>query len=80
MTVKEMTQPRFLHPRFNHPCECFPDIEEILRDSHSNHWPNVALKEALALDPIDVAEDAKVLADVLGRWADHHSRDHSPNA
>ena len=78
MTVKEMTQARFLHPRFNHPCECFPDIEEILRDPSVRHWLKIALTGALSLNSTEVAEDAKVLMGVLGRWADHQIRDHSP--
>jgi hypothetical protein len=77
MTVNGMTQPRFLHPRFNHPCECFPDIEEILRDPSANHWLKIALTGALSLNSADVAEDAEVLMGVLRRWADHQIRDHS---
>lgn len=80
MTIKEMTQPRYLHPRFNLPCDCFPDIEDILRDPSAHHWLKVALTEALALHPVDVADDAEVLVDVLGRWADHQIRNHSPSA
>ena len=77
MTVNEMVQLRFLHPRLGHPCECFPDIEEILRDPSAHHWLKIALTGALSLNPEEVAKDAEVLMGVLGQWADHSIRDHS---
>ena len=79
MTVREMTEP-LVHPRFNLPCACFPDIEEILRDASAHDWLRFALAWALTLESMDVAKDAEVLAGILDRWADHEISDHSPSA
>ena len=80
MIAKEMFHTRFLHPRFNHPCECFPAIEETLRDPSASHWIKVALAGALALNSVDVANDAEMLAGILGRWARHQTSDHISSA
>ena len=44
-----------------------PTIEEVLRDSSASFWLKAALRSALALDPVDAANDAEVLARLLDR-------------
>ncbi len=44
-----------------------PQIEEVLRDPAASLWLTVALRTALARDPVDAATDAEVLARLLDR-------------
>lgn len=44
-----------------------PTIEEVLRDPSASFWLKAALRSALARDPVDAANDAKVLACLLDR-------------
>ena len=80
MTAKELTQPRISHPQCDRPCACFPDIEAVISDPAVRDWLKTTLIGAVALDSEDVAADAEVLANILGPWANHQIRDHSPRA
>ena len=73
-------QPSFFRPRAGNCCSCFLEADEILRDPSAHHWLKVALAGALALDPVDAANDAEVLAGVLDRWSTHVLGHHSPSA
>jgi hypothetical protein len=42
-----------------------PTIEQILRDPAGSSWLKNALRSALSRDPVDVANDADVLAQLL---------------
>lgn len=42
-------------------------IEDVLRDPAASLWLKVALRSALCRDPVDAANDAEVLARLLGR-------------
>jgi hypothetical protein len=42
-----------------------PTIEEILRDPAASFWLKDALHSALNRDPVDAANDAEVLAQLL---------------
>jgi hypothetical protein len=42
-------------------------LEEVLRDPAASFWLKDALRSALARDPVDAANDAEVLAQVLDR-------------
>lgn len=44
-----------------------PAIEEVLRDPSASFWLKAALGSALGRDPVDAANDAEVLARLLGR-------------
>ena len=44
-----------------------PPIPEILSDPAASSWLKNALQEALSRDPIDAANDAEVLAELLDR-------------
>src|SRR5215471_3778270 len=44
-----------------------PQIPEILADPAASSWLKNALREALARDPVDAANDAEVLANLLKR-------------
>jgi hypothetical protein len=48
--------------------EDLPSNEEILDDPAASGWLKAALRSALSRDPVDVANDAEVLAKVLDRW------------
>ena len=61
-------------------CMCFSGIREILDDPAAHNWLKEALELALQLDPVDVANDAEVLAKVLDQWCGHLIRVHSPCA
>ncbi len=45
-------------------------IDAILIDEAGSFWIKRALLEALSRDPVDAANDAEVLADVLAERAD----------
>ena len=44
-----------------------PTIEEVLRDPAASFWLKGALRSALVRDPVDAANDAEVLAELLDR-------------
>ena len=44
-----------------------PSIEEVLRDPAASLWLRNALRAALVRDPVDAANDAEVLAQLLDR-------------
>jgi hypothetical protein len=44
-----------------------PEIEQILRDPAASFWLKNALRSALTRDPVDAANDAEVLAELLDR-------------
>jgi hypothetical protein len=45
--------------------EALPEVEQVLGDHTSSCWLKRALRLALTRDPVDVANDADVLARVL---------------
>lgn len=49
------------------PAGDLPSIEEILGDGAASFWLKTALRSALSRDPVDAANDADVLAQVLER-------------
>ena len=69
----------FFHPRAT-PCQCFSEAEIVLRDPSAHRWLQAALAAAMALDPVDAANDAEVMAGILDRWATHVLSHHSPSA
>jgi hypothetical protein len=44
-----------------------PEIERVLRDPAASFWLKNALRSALERDPVDAANDAEVLAQLLDR-------------
>lgn len=44
-----------------------PTIEQVLCDPAASHWLKSALQSALLRDPIDAANEAEVLAQLLDR-------------
>jgi hypothetical protein len=44
-----------------------PQIDEVLRDPAASFWLKDALRSALERDPVDAANDARVLARLLDR-------------
>src|SRR5438067_2442825 len=44
-----------------------PQIDEVLRDPAASFWLKDALRSALERDPVDAANDARVLARLLNR-------------
>jgi hypothetical protein len=44
------------------------DIGRVLEDSAASYWLKDALISALSRDPVDAANDAEVLCDLLQRW------------
>ena len=44
-----------------------PEIDRILRDPAASRWLKSALATALERDPVDAANDAEVLAELLDR-------------
>lgn len=46
-------------------------IEELLASPTVSHWAKDALRLALLRDPVDAAQDAAMLADVLNLHAEH---------
>jgi hypothetical protein len=53
----------------NEPFEAndLPEIDEVLADPAASLWLRVALRSALARDPVDAANDSEVLARLLDR-------------
>lgn len=49
------------------PDESLPTIEDILRDPSASAWLKNALRSSLLRDPVDAANDAEVLAQLLDR-------------
>ncbi len=47
-----------------------PTVEEVLADLAASEWVKIALRTALARDPVDAANEAEVLASVLAARAD----------
>ena len=47
-------------------------VDLVLRDTSASQWLRTALWSALDRDPVDAANDAEVLAQVLGDEADAH--------
>ena len=47
--------------------KCLASIEEILRDPTASSWLKYALCSALRRDPVDAANDAEILAQLLAR-------------
>jgi len=45
--------------------KAIPSADQVLADPATSYWLCRALREALARDPVDVANDAEVLARVL---------------
>ncbi len=43
------------------------EIEQVLADRAASFWLKDALRSALARDPVDAANDAEVLAQLLDR-------------
>jgi hypothetical protein len=43
------------------------EIEQVLADPAASFWLKEALRSALDRDPVDAANDAEVLAQLLGR-------------
>jgi hypothetical protein len=43
------------------------EIEQVLTDPTASFWLKEALSSALDRDPVDAANDAEVLAQLLGR-------------
>jgi hypothetical protein len=48
-----------------------PTTDEVLADPAASHWMKQALSSALRRDPVDAANDAEILAQLL----DKHCRD-----
>ncbi|QXW20194.1 hypothetical protein KXJ72_17995 (plasmid) [Comamonas aquatica] len=46
-----------------------PKIEELLRDPAVSNWLKKAITECLERDPVDAANDAELLAQVLDEHA-----------
>jgi hypothetical protein len=44
-----------------------PEPEDVLRDPAASFWLKAALRSALGRDPVDAANDAEVLAQLLDR-------------
>lgn len=51
-----------------------PTIDEILNDPSASNWLREALRQALARDPVDAANDAEILSAVLAARADQKAR------
>lgn len=49
------------------PNDKFLDIDQVLRDPAASYWLKSSLLSALARDPVDAANDAEVLAQLLDR-------------
>ena len=49
-----------------HPAD-LPEIKAVLQDPGASFWLRAALRSALARDPVDAANDAEVLAQLLDR-------------
>lgn len=50
------------------------DIQAILNDPSASSWLKRSLEEALTRDPVDAANDAEVLAEVLASRCDQHQQ------
>lgn len=48
-----------------------PTIDEILADPAASFWLKAALRSALSRDPVDAANDADVLSQVLNDHCRH---------
>lgn len=55
-----------------------PSASELLRDFSTSFWLRNALKDALGRDPVDAANDAAVLCDVLDSRCKELLRHHQP--
>jgi hypothetical protein len=44
-----------------------PEIEAVLQDVAASFWLRAALQSALVRDPVDAANDAEILAQLLDR-------------
>jgi hypothetical protein len=51
--------------RWAMPNECLPAIEEVLHDPTASFWLKHALRSALERDPVDAANEAEILAQLL---------------
>lgn len=46
------------------------EIRVLVSSPSTSRWLNTALETALVRDPVDVAQDAELLSDLLGRRCD----------
>jgi hypothetical protein len=51
----------------SHPDD-LPEIAAVLRDPAASSWLKTCLCSALSRDPVDAANDAEILAQMLARW------------
>lgn len=47
--------------------EDVPDVDQVLADPAASDWIKRSLGSAIQRDPVDAADDAEVLAKILGR-------------